>query len=56
MITSIIGFIVVLALVLLRMPIAIAMGLVGIIGYAQETTLRASISMAGRLIIDTAQD
>ena len=56
MITSIIGFIVVLALVLLRMPIAIAMGLVGIIGYAQETTLKASISMAGRLIIDTAQD
>ena len=56
MITSIIGFIVVLALVLLRMPIAIAMGLGGIIGYAQETTLRASISMAGRLIIDTAQD
>ena len=56
MVTSIIGFIVVLALVLLRMPIAIAMGLVGIIGYAQETTLRASISMAGRLIIDTAQD
>ena len=56
MITSIIGFIVVLALVLLRMPIAIAMGVVGIIGYAQETTLRASISMAGRLIIDTAQD
>ncbi len=56
MITSIIGFIVVLALVLLRMPIAIAMGLVGIIGYAQETTLRASISMSGRLIIDTAQD
>ena len=56
MITSTIGFIVVLVLVLLRMPIAIAMGVVGIIGYGQETTLKASISMAGRLIIDTAQD
>ena len=56
MITSTIGFIIVLVLVLLRMPIAIAMGVVGIIGYGQETTLKASISMAGRLIIDTAQD
>jgi C4-dicarboxylate transporter DctM subunit len=53
---ALIGFAAVLVLVFLRMPIAIAMGIVGIIGYAQETSLRASISMAGRLIIDTAQD
>jgi C4-dicarboxylate transporter DctM subunit len=53
---ALIGFAAVLLLVFLRMPIAIAMGIVGIIGYAQETSLRASISMAGRLIIDTAQD
>ena len=56
MTVAIIGFIVVLVLVLLRMPIAIAMGTVGVIGFAQETTLKAAISMAGRLIIDTAQD
>ena len=56
MTVAIIGFIVVLVLVLLRMPIAIAMGMVGVIGFAQETTLKAAISMAGRLIIDTAQD
>lgn len=51
-----IGFAAVLALVLARMPIAIAMGLVGIVGYAVETTPRAAVSMAGRLIIDTAQN
>ena len=56
MTAAIIGFAAVLILVLLRMPIAIAMGLVGVIGYAQETSGRAAISMAGRLIIDTAQD
>lgn len=53
---AIFGFFAVLFLVLLRMPIAIAMGVVGIFGYANETSLRAAVSMAGRLIIDTAQD
>ncbi len=53
---AILGFVAVLILVLLRMPIAIAMGIVGILGYAIETSLKASVSMAGRLIIDTAQD
>ena len=53
---SIIGFTAVLGLVLMRMPIAIAMGLVGIIGYANETNSRAAVSMAGRLVIDTSQD
>lgn len=56
MFISIIGFAAVLVLVFLRMPIAIAMGLVGIVGYAYETSSRAAISMAGRLIIDTSQD
>ncbi len=56
MTAAIIGFIAVLALALMRMPIALAMGIVGVIGYAQETSLRAAISMAGRLIIDTAQN
>lgn len=56
MLTAIIGFALVLVLVFLRMPIALAMGLVGIVGYAYETSSRAAISMAGRLIIDTSQD
>ncbi|MGI9371505.1 MAG: TRAP transporter large permease [Hyphomicrobiales bacterium] len=56
MVSAIIGFVAVLILVLLRMPIAIAMGIVGIVGYASETSIRAAISMAGRLIIDTSQD
>ncbi|MEM7303671.1 MAG: TRAP transporter large permease [Pseudomonadota bacterium] len=56
MIAAAIGFVIVLLLVFLRVPIALAMGLVGIVGYALETRTSAAISMAGRLIIDTAQD
>lgn len=54
--TAIAGFFVVLVLVFLRMPIAFAMGLVGVVGYALQTTPKAAVSMSGRLIIDTAQD
>jgi C4-dicarboxylate transporter DctM subunit len=53
---SLIGFAAVLFLVFLRMPIAIAMGIVGLIGYSQQTNFKAAISMAGRLIIDVSQD
>lgn len=53
---SLIGFAIVLVLVLLRMPIAFAMGLVGMVGYMYETSYRGAISMVSRLIIDTAQD
>lgn len=56
MIESLIGFAAVLVLVLLRMPIAFAMGLVGMVGYMIETSYRGAISMVGRLIIDTSQD
>ena len=56
MLLSVIGLAAVLVLVFLRMPIAIAMGIVGFVGYAEIRGLRASISMVGRLIIDTAQD
>lgn len=56
MLFSILGLAAVLFLVFLRMPIAIAMGFVGFIGYAELRGFRASISMVGRLIIDTAQD
>jgi C4-dicarboxylate transporter DctM subunit len=56
MIESLIGFIAVLALVLIRVPIAFAMGLVGMVGYMLETSFRGSVSMVARLIIDASQD
>lgn len=56
MVESLIGFAAVLLLVLLRLPIAFAMGLVGMIGYAYETSVAGAVSMSGRLLIDTAQD
>ncbi len=56
MIASLVGLGAVLVLVFLRMPIAIAMGIVGFVGYMDERGFRASISMVGRLVIDTAQD
>jgi len=56
MIESVIGLGAVLVLVFLRMPIAIAMGLVGFVGYAEMRGFKGSISMVARLVIDTAQD
>lgn len=56
MTASLIGFAAVLVLVLLRMPIAFAMGFVGMIGYMIENSFRGSISMVARLIIDASQD
>ena len=56
MVTSILGLAAVLILSLLRVPIAIAMSVVGVLGYAMETSMSASISMAARLITDASQD
>lgn len=56
MIEGILGLAAVLVLVLLRVPIAFAMGFVGMIGYMLETSFRGAISMVARLIIDTSQD
>lgn len=53
---ALIGFAAVLLLVLLRMPIAFAMGLVGMVGYAHLNSYRGAISMVSRLIIDTSQN
>jgi len=53
---SLLGFAAVLVLVLLRMPIAFAMGLVGMVGFAHVNSARGAISMVGRLIIDTSQN
>ncbi|WP_339775463.1 TRAP transporter large permease [uncultured Thalassospira sp.] len=56
MLISILGFLTVLALAFLRIPIAFSMGLVGFFGTAYLTNINASLSLTGRLIIDTAQD
>ncbi len=64
MTAALIGFALVLLLVLLRLPIVFAMGFVGTLGFAyerggsifDERGLRASLSMVGRQITDTAQD
>ncbi|MEE4014712.1 TRAP transporter large permease [Roseibium sp. FZY0029] len=56
MLEGLLGFAAVLTLVLLRVPIAFAMGFVGMIGFMIESGYRASISMTARLIIDTSQD
>lgn len=56
MIEGMIGFACVLVLVLVRVPIAFAMGFVGMVGYMLENSYRGSISMVSRLIIDTSQD
>ena len=53
---ALIGFAAVLLLVLLRVPIAFAMGLVGIIGYASETNMSASLALAARLVLDASRD
>ncbi len=64
MTAALIGFTIVLALVLMRLPIVFAMGLVGTLGYAYERGgsvfsdrgLNAAMSMVGRQVMDTAQD
>ncbi|MEM9631286.1 MAG: TRAP transporter large permease [Pseudomonadota bacterium] len=56
MLEGLLGFAAVLFLVMLRVPIAFAMGFVGMVGFMIETSFRASISMTARLIIDTSQD
>ncbi len=52
---ALIGFAAVLVLVLLRMPIVFAMGLVGMVGYMNERGFNGAMSMVGRQVMDTAQ-
>lgn len=58
MIESIIGFAVLIALILLRLPLAFAMGVIGFVGfwYINDYNWTAAMSMAARRIIDTGQD
>jgi len=58
MTVSIIGFLCLLLLILLRMPISFAMGIVGFFGFLflNDFNYVAALSMASRRVIDTSQD
>jgi C4-dicarboxylate transporter DctM subunit len=50
-----IGFAAVLMLAFLRMPLGIALGLVGVVGFGQLANYKAAMSSAARLVIDAGQ-
>ena len=52
---SLIGFAAILILAFLRLPLALAMGLVGVIGFGEISGYRASVSNLGRLVMDLGQ-
>jgi C4-dicarboxylate transporter DctM subunit len=52
---ALIGFAAVLALAFMRMPLGIALGLVGVVGFGELSGYPAAISNAARLIIDSGQ-
>ena len=52
---SLIGFAAILILAFLRFPLALYMGLVGVIGFGELTNYRAAISNLGRLVLDLGQ-
>ena len=54
MTVALIGFIVLLILVLLRLPIAFAMGIVGFVGFGLVTGWKPSLAMIGTLVSETA--
>lgn len=58
MLVSLVGFAVLLLLIMIRMPIGIAMGLVGFFGFAwlNDWNWVAALSMSARRIIDTSRD
>ena len=55
---SIVGFLILLLLILLRMPISFAMGFVGFFGflYLNDFNWIATLSMSARRVIDTSQE
>ena len=52
---ALIGFAVVLILAFLRMPLGVALGLVGVVGFSELSSLRAGMANAARLVIDSGQ-
>lgn len=58
MLVSLVGFTILLLLIMIRMPIGIAMGIVGFFGFAwlNDWNWTAALSMSARRIIDTSRD
>lgn len=55
MISALTGFCAVLVLAFMRMPLGIALGVVGVAGFTYEANFRAAMSSASRLVIDAGQ-
>ncbi|MEP0944180.1 MAG: TRAP transporter large permease [Rhizobiaceae bacterium] len=55
MTVALIGFAAVLILAFMRMPLGVALGLVGLVGFSELSNYRAGMSNAARLVIDTGQ-
>jgi len=55
MTSALFGFAAVLVLAFMRMPLGIALGLVGVVGFTYEASFRAAMSSASRLVIDSSQ-
>lgn len=49
---SLIGFVILLTLIMLRIPIAFAMALIGFVGFALQTSWSASVSMVAQTAFD----
>ncbi|MDG1532781.1 MAG: TRAP transporter large permease [Paracoccaceae bacterium] len=55
MTVALIGFAAVLLLAFMRMPLGLALGLVGVIGFGELSSYRAAMASASRLVIDSGQ-
>ena len=56
MLVSLIGFAVLLILAFMRMPLGVALGVVGVVGFSELASFRAALSNAARLVIDSGQN
>ncbi len=52
---ALIGFAVILVLAFMRMPLGVALGLVGVIGFSELSNYKAGMANAARLVIDSGQ-
>jgi len=52
---ALIGFAAILVLAFMRMPLGVALGLIGVVGFSELSNYRAGMSNAARLVIDSGQ-
>ena len=55
MTVALIGFAAILVLAFMRMPLGVALGLIGVVGFSELSIYRAGMSNAARLVIDSGQ-